>query len=243
LIGSTLLDALVEFGAPKEEGAIAVAGVTKPCVVLAAAVILAAADSDSPVKAIESVLTFASSALACVEGQSIESVVGAAVRGWHVARNEGEPTGAARAFLDWAMVADEPAAELGSESVESSDAKDPVFSLFGGEADYLAAAGGLVHACHEVAAVEPFADPLQLVQCSRPSEVVEVEVEVQVGGSTVGVADDPLAGTWGAPMECMSQSELEQAAAEAAPPPKVAEVLPKSLYVSGPLGSAVSRFR
>jgi len=72
-------------------------------------------------------------------------------------------------------------------------------------------------------------------------------VEVQVGGSTVGVADDPLAGTWGAPMECMSQSELEQAAAEAAaeaaPPPKVAEVLPQSLYVSGPLGGAVSRFR
>lgn len=243
LIGSTLLDALVEFGSPKEDGAIAVAGVTKPHVVLAAAIILAVADSKSPVMALESVLTFASSALACIEGQDVASVVGAATWGWHVARNEGKPTGAARAFLEWAMVAAEPAASLDLASVEPSGDKAPVFSLFGGEADYLAAAGGLVHVCHEVAAVESFADPLQLVQCSRPSEVVEVEV--QVGGVVVSDAPDPLDGTWGAPMSCLSQSELEQAVLEAAPEPapKVAEVLPQSLYVSGPLGGAVSRFR
>lgn len=247
LVGSTLLDALVDFGAPKEEGAIAVAGVTKPHVVLAAAIILAVADSKSPVMALESVLTFASSALACIEGQDVASVVGAATWGWHVARNEGKPTGAARAFLEWAMVAAEPAAALDSASVEPSGDKAPVFSLFGGEADYLAAAGGLVHACHEVVAVEPFADPLQLVQCSRPSEVLEVEV--QVGGVVASDAPDPLEGTWGAPMSCLSQSELEQAVLEAAPEaapepaPKVAEVLPQSLYVPGPLGGAVSRFR
>lgn len=247
IIGSTLLDALVEFGTPKEDGAIVVAGLTKPHVVLAAAVVLAASDSKSPVDALNNVLTLASSALACIDGQSIESVVGAAVRGWHVARKEGEPTGAARAFLDWAMVAVEPADVIGPESAEPSGAKVPVFSLFGGEADYLAAAGGLVHVCHEAAAVEPFADPLQLVQrsCADDERVI---VELQVGGVVSTVGDDcwdPVGEAGRSPSSCLSQSELEQAVLEAAPEPapKVAEVLPKSLYVSGPLGGAVSRFR
>ena len=137
LVGGELLSALSLFGSPSDGDSVVVAGISRPHVFLAAAVLLAAADSKGPIDALESVLRFASSALACIDGQTVDTVVGAATNGWFVAETEGQPTGAARAFLAWAMVAatqqTEPALDL--QDVPGSAEPVPLFSLFGAEVE------------------------------------------------------------------------------------------------------------
>ena len=141
LIGETFLTALSDLVGPVDGGSVVVAGVTKPNVVLASAVVLAASDTGGPIQALESVLAFASSALACVEGQTVESVVAAATHGWAVARCEGQPVGAARAFLDWAMVASNrsvPALDLEPNPETLDEGSKPILpamSLFGCEVE------------------------------------------------------------------------------------------------------------